>query len=65
MDILRDMFMDILTSQNILVFTSMQHGTDEQIELRLNNDIKFSIKRVFWDSVQCTLCFEVLLSNKL
>lgn len=34
MDMLRDMFVDILTSQNILVFTSMQHGTDEQIELK-------------------------------
>lgn len=40
MDILRDMFMDILTSQNILVFTSMQHGTDEQIELKDPKEIE-------------------------
>lgn len=40
MDILRDMFMDILTSQNILVFTSMQHGTDEQIELKNPKEIE-------------------------
>lgn len=41
MDILRDMFMDILMSQNILVFTSMQHGTDhEQIELKDPKEIE-------------------------
>lgn len=40
MDILRDMFMDILTIQNILVFTSMQHGTDEQIELKDPKEIE-------------------------
>lgn len=40
MDILRDMFMDIHTSQNILVFTSMQHGTDEQIELKDPKEIE-------------------------
>lgn len=40
MDLLRDMFMDILTSQNILVFTSMQHGTDEQIELKDPKEIE-------------------------
>lgn len=40
MDIIRDMFMDILTSQNILVFTSMQHGTDEQIELKDPKEIE-------------------------
>lgn len=40
MDILRDMFMDILTSQDILVFTSMQHGTDEQIELKDPKEIE-------------------------
>ena len=40
MDILRDMFMDTLTSQNILVFTSMQHGTDEQIELKDPKEIE-------------------------
>lgn len=40
MDILRDMFMDILTCQNILVFTSMQHGTDEQIELKDPKEIE-------------------------
>ena len=40
MDILRDMFMDIITSQNILVFTSMQHGTDEQIELKDPKEIE-------------------------
>lgn len=40
MEILRDMFMDILTSQNILVFTSMQHGTDEQIELKDPKEIE-------------------------
>ena len=40
MEILRDMFMDILTSQNILVFTSMQHGTDEQMELKDPKEIE-------------------------
>lgn len=40
MEILRDMFMDILMSQNILVFTSMQHGTDEQIELKDPKEIE-------------------------
>lgn len=40
MDILRDMFMEILMSQNILVFTSMQHGTDEQIELKDPKEIE-------------------------
>lgn len=40
MEILRDMFMDILTSQNILVFTSMQHGTDEKIELKDPKEIE-------------------------
>lgn len=40
MDILRDMFMDILTSQNILVFTSMQRWTDEQIELKDPKEIE-------------------------
>ena len=40
MEILRDMFMDILTSQNILVFTSMQHVTDEQIELKDPKEIE-------------------------
>lgn len=40
MDILRDMFMDILTSQNILVFISMQHGTDEQIKLKDPKEIE-------------------------
>lgn len=40
MEILRDMFMDILTSQNILVFISMQHGTDEQIELKDPKEIE-------------------------
>lgn len=40
MDILRDMFMDILTSQNILVFTSMQCWTDEQIELKDPKEIE-------------------------
>lgn len=40
MEILRDMFMDIPTSQNILVFTSMQHGTDEQIELKDPKEIE-------------------------
>lgn len=40
MDILRDMFMDILTSQNILVFISMQQGTDEQIELKDPKEIE-------------------------
>lgn len=40
MEILRDMFMDILTSQNILVFTSMQHGNDEQIELKDPKEIE-------------------------
>ena len=32
--------MDIHTSQNILVFTSMQHGTDEQIELKDPKEIE-------------------------